>query len=73
MIAPANRPHLVSSILSNAARQRYEDLELVLLLHDIKESTFATSDVEDSAAQLGINHLQVLRVPKGVASGYRAQ
>jgi hypothetical protein len=64
MVAPTNRAHLVPSILSNAARQRYGNMELVLLLHDIEEEALATSDVEDAATQLGIDHLQVIRVPK---------
>ena len=48
----------------NAARQRYGDLELVMLQHDIEEGTHATRDVEYSSPPHGNNHLRLLRLSK---------
>jgi hypothetical protein len=61
LMIPTNRPDNITSALANVARQSYDRLEVVLVLHGIDVDH---SRLDEHADQLGISEFSVVRVPR---------
>jgi len=65
-IVPTNRVHELDNVLSNIARQRHTDVELVLVLHGLEVDA---AELRKRAADAGVGRLELVHTPSSYTLG----